>query len=49
MTNLRLDLSKMDADISIWPLRDPPDQLIGRKACNLVFAAYSTASRKEDS
>ena len=47
MTNLQLDLSKMDADISIRPSRNPPEQLIGRKACNLAFAAYSASSGKQ--
>ena len=48
MTNLRLDLSKLDADISIRPSRNPPEQLIGRKACNLAFAAYSASDGNEE-
>lgn len=40
MTNQRLDLTRLDADISIRPSRNPPEQLIGREACGLAFAAY---------
>ncbi len=40
MTNLRLDLGRLDADVSLRPSRNPPEQLIGRKACGLAFAAY---------
>ena len=48
MTNQRLDLTRLDADISVRPSRNPPEQLIGRKACSLAFTAYQ-AIRDGDS
>jgi len=48
MTNHRLDLTRLDADISIRPSRNPPEQLIGRKACGLAFAAYAASNDVEN-
>ncbi|MGI9408748.1 MAG: LysR family transcriptional regulator [Hyphomicrobiaceae bacterium] len=40
MTNVRLDLTSLDADISVRPSRNPPERLIGRRACGLAFGVY---------
>ena len=41
MTNLRLDLARLAADVSVRPSRNPPEALIGRRACGLAFGIYS--------
>ena len=39
-TNVRLDLAKLDAEITIRPARQLPDDLVGTKACDLVLKIY---------
>jgi len=41
MTNVRVDLNRLTADISVRPSLDPPQDLIGKKATRLAFAAYA--------
>ena len=40
MTNARLDLARLDADIAIRPSRNPPETLLGRRISGLAFAIY---------
>lgn len=40
MTNTRLDLARLDADIGVRPSRNPPDTLLGRRVGGLAFAVY---------
>ena len=51
MTNVRLDLTALDADISVRPSRNPPERLIGRRASGLAFGVYClhTSRRKPSS
>ncbi len=42
ITNDRLDLDKRDADIAIRASINPPDHLVGRKACNVQFGIFAT-------
>lgn len=41
-TNNRLDLAKLDAEITIRPSLAQPDNLIGERACSMGFSAYGT-------
>lgn len=40
-TNTRLDLPRLDADLSVRPSRNPPEDLIGRKVSGMAFAIYA--------
>jgi len=42
ITNTRVDLVRLGADISIRPSRNPPKQLIGRNVAPMSFAIYAT-------
>ncbi|MBU2532731.1 MAG: LysR family transcriptional regulator, partial [Alphaproteobacteria bacterium] len=42
VTNTQLDLPRLDADLSIRPSRNPPEDLIGRNVARMAFAAYAT-------
>ena len=44
ITNTRLNLEALDADIAIRPTRSPPEQLIGRKICDVAFGLYACES-----
>ncbi len=44
ITNLRLNLDVLDADIAIRPTRDPPGQLVGRRICDLGFGVYAATT-----
>ena len=46
ITNVRLDLTALDADISVRPSRNPPERLIGRRACGLAFGVYCPQSSR---
>jgi DNA-binding transcriptional LysR family regulator len=41
VTNARLDLPRLDADLSVRPSRNPPEDLIGRKVSGMAFAIYA--------
>lgn len=41
VTNTRLDLQRLDADLSVRPSLDPPADLIGRNVSGLAFAIYA--------
>ena len=45
ITNTRLDLARLDADLSIRPSRNPPKQLTGRNVARMAFAAYASKDR----
>jgi len=45
VTNMRLDLDNRDADIAVRPSAQPPEHLIGRMICDLVFGIYATRAR----
>ena len=47
VTNTRLDLLRLDADISVRPSRNPPKQLIGRNVATMAFATYATPTLAE--
>lgn len=47
ITNTRLDLVRLGADISIRPSRNPPKQLIGRNVAQMNFAIYAAPDRLE--
>lgn len=42
ITNTRLNLEAMDADIAVRPTREPPEQLVGRKICDVGFGLYAS-------
>jgi len=41
-TNARLDLARMDAEITVRPAKSLPPDLEGIRTCNLVFKVYGT-------
>ncbi|MCP5073965.1 MAG: LysR family transcriptional regulator [Rhodobacteraceae bacterium] len=41
-TNFRLNLARLDAEISVRPALGLPDELIGTEACKLVFKVYGS-------
>jgi DNA-binding transcriptional LysR family regulator len=43
-SNNRLDLARMDADITIRPAVSIPDDLVGEKICSLAFKVYGSKS-----
>jgi len=49
ITNLQLNLDALDADIAVRPTRSPPDQLVGRRICDLAFALYAARDLLEGS
>lgn len=40
ITNTRLNLDALDADIAIRPTLKPPERLVGRKICDVGFGLY---------
>ena len=40
-TNTRLDLPRLDADLSVRPSRNPPDDLVGRNVSGMAFTIYA--------
>ena len=44
MTNIRLNLTNLDAEVSVRPSRNPPEDLLGRRVCGLAFAIYTAAA-----
>ena len=44
--NLQLNLDALDADIAVRPTRNPPDQLVGRRICDVAFALYAATDLK---
>jgi DNA-binding transcriptional LysR family regulator len=47
-TNARLNLGEMDADVTIRPAQDLPDELVGRCVGTMTFRVYGTAERLAD-
>jgi DNA-binding transcriptional LysR family regulator len=47
ITSMRLDLPRLDADISIRPSRNPPDDLIGRNVSRMSFTTYAQIEAHE--
>jgi DNA-binding transcriptional LysR family regulator len=47
VTSTRLDLPRLDADISIRPSRNPPDDLIGRNVSRMSFTTYAQVEAYE--
>lgn len=41
ITNARLNLEALDADIALRPTLKPPEQLVGRKICDVGFGLYA--------
>ena len=41
VTNHALNLETLDADVAVRPTLAPPDQLIGRRVCDIGFAVYA--------
>ena len=41
VTNTRLDLPRLDADVSVRPSRNPPADLIGRNVSGMAFTIYA--------
>lgn len=41
--NSHLDFSRLQADISVRPAVQLPEEMVGESRCNLAFGAYSTA------
>ena len=41
VTNTRLDLPRLDADLSVRPSRNPPDDLVGRNVSGMAFTIYA--------
>ena len=46
-SNALLDLSRRDADVAIRPVADPPEDLIGRRICDIAFAIYAAVGFAE--
>ena len=42
VTNVRLDLARMDAELTIRPARELPPELTGTRVCSMVMAPYGT-------
>lgn len=42
ITNTRLNLEALDADIAIRPTLKPPERLVGRKICDVGFGLYAS-------
>ncbi len=42
VTNTRLDLPRLDADLSVRPSRNPPADLIGRNISGMAFTIYAS-------
>lgn len=47
-SNSLLNLTKRDADVAIRPVADVPQDLIGRRICNVAFAIYDSVARAAD-
>lgn len=45
--NALLNLSRRDADVAIRPVTDPPEDLIGRRICDIAFAVYASTGYGE--
>jgi DNA-binding transcriptional LysR family regulator len=45
--NLMANLTKRDADLAIRPVSDPPENLVGQRACGIAFAVYAARSYAE--
>lgn len=43
VANRVADLTRRDADVALRPTKAPPETLIGRRLCNIGFAAYCAA------
>jgi len=41
VTNTRLDLPRLDADLSVRPSRNPPGDLVGRNVSKMAFTVYA--------
>ncbi len=41
ITNRRLDIARLDAEVSVRPSQNPPEALVGRRVCGLAFAVYT--------
>lgn len=46
-TNAHLNLSKLDADITVRPARALPENLTGHRVCKMTFRSYATPSYLE--
>src|SRR5262249_55937164 len=46
-SNALLDLSRRDADVAIRPVAEPPEDLIGRRVCDIAFAVYAAVGFTE--
>lgn len=44
VTNVKLDLDAMDADVALRAAEHPPESWVGRKVARVNFAVYATAS-----
>ncbi len=49
MTNIRLNIARLDAEVSIRPSRSPPDELVGRRVSGLAFGVYIPANQRATS
>lgn len=48
VTSTRLDLPRLDADLSVRPSNGPPDDLIGRNVGRMSFATYAQIAAYEE-
>ncbi len=47
VTNARLDLPRLDADLAVRPSRNPPEHLVGRNVTGMAFTVYGEARALE--
>lgn len=45
-TNARLDLGKMDADVTLRPAEALPEELVGTRAAEMTFRVYESTARR---
>lgn len=48
VTNTRLDLPRLDADLSVRPSRNPPADLVGRNVSTMAFTIYAQKAAYDD-
>jgi DNA-binding transcriptional LysR family regulator len=48
VTNRRLQLDRLEADVAVRPSDAPPDHLVGRRLCDLAFGVYASRAYLEN-
>ena len=48
VTNRKLNLDRLEADVALRPSDSPPDNFVGRRICDLAFGVYSSRAYLEN-